>query len=232
MTLLAGRIALVTGASRGIGAAAAGALRDAGALVVRVARSLAPGVHEGMHDLPCDVADADAVLRLAGDVLQGIGTPDIVVSNAGIFAPIPFEQATPAELERYLAVNLVGAFALARGFLPAMRVRGSGLLITIGSITDHVAFPENTVYSATKFGLRGLHEALTAEYRGTGVRCTLISPGATDTSIWDPVDPDNRPGFPPRRAMLRPSDVADAILFVATRAPHVHVDWLRINPAL
>ena len=113
-----------------------------------------------------------------------------------------------------------------------MRARGSGLLITIGSITDHVAFPENTVYSTTKFGLRGLHETLAAEYRGTGVRCTLISPGATDTAIWDPVDPDNRPGYVPRRAMLHPEDIADAILFVATRAPRVHVDWLRINPAL
>lgn len=232
MTALAGRIALVTGASRGIGEAAASALRDAGALVVRVARSLTPGVHDGMHDLPCDLSDGAAVLRLADDVLRRIGTPDIVVSNAGIFNRIPFEQATLADLERHLAVNVVGAFALARGFLPAMRVRGSGLLITIGSITDHVAFPENTVYSTTKFGLRGLHETLAAEYRGTGIRCTLISPGATDTPIWDPVDPDNRPGYVPRRAMLRPEDIADAVLFVATRAPRVHVEWLRINPAL
>ena len=232
MTPLAGRIALVTGASRGIGAAAASALRDAGALVVRVARSLAPGVHDGMHDLPCDLSDGPAVVRLAADVLQRLGTPDIVVSNAGIFDRIPFEQATLADLERHVAVNLVGAFALARGFLPAMRARGSGLLITIGSIADHVAFPENTIYSTTKYGVRGLHETLAVEYRGTGVRCTLVSPGPTDTSIWDPVDPDNRPGFVPRRAMLRPADVAEAILFVATRGANVHVDWLRINPAL
>jgi len=232
MSVLAGRIALVTGASRGIGAAVASVFRDAGALVIRVARGLAAGVHDGMHDLPCDVGDGAAVARLAGDVLARIGTPDIVVSNAGIFGRIPFEQAELADLERHLAVNLVGAFALARGFLPAMRTRGSGLLITIGSIADHVAFPENTIYSTTKYGVRGLHETLAVEYRGTGVRCTLVSPGPTDTPIWDAVDPDNRPGFVPRRAMLRPADVAEAILFVATRAPHVHVDWLRLNPAL
>ncbi|HEY8104857.1 MAG TPA: SDR family oxidoreductase [Gemmatimonadales bacterium] len=232
MSALAGRIAVVTGASRGIGAAVAAAFVGAGARVVRVARSLAPGVHDGVHDLPCDVSDAPAVGRLAEDVLGRIGVPDIVVSNAGIFDRIPFEQAEPAELRRHLDVNLVGTFAVARGFLPAMRARGSGLFITIGSIADHVAFPENTIYSTTKYGLRGLHETLAVEYRGTGVRCTLVSPGPTDTALWDPVDPDHRPEFVPRRAMLRPADVADAILFVATRAQNVHVDWLRLNPTL
>ncbi len=232
MSALAGRIAVVTGASRGIGAAVAAAFREAGAGVVRVARSLAPGTHDGVHDLPCDVSDAAAVARLAEEVLERIGTPDVVVSSAGIFDRIPFEQAEPAELRRHLDVNLVGTFAVARGFLPAMRARGSGSFITIGSIADHVAFPENTIYSTTKYGLRGLHETLAVEYRGTGVRCTLVSPGPTDTALWDPVDPDNRPGFVPRRAMLRPADVADAVLFVATRAQNVHVDWLRLNPTL
>lgn len=232
MSALAGRIAVVTGASRGIGAAVAAAFREAGAGVVRVARSLAPGTHDGVHDLPCDVSDAAAVARLAEEVLERVGTPDIVVSSAGIFDRIPFEQAEPAELRRHLDVNLVGTFAVARGFLPAMRARGSGSFITIGSIADHVAFPENTIYSTTKYGLRGLHETLAVEYRGTGVRCTLVSPGPTDTALWDPVDPDNRPGFVPRRAMLRPADVADAVLFVATRAQNVHVDWLRLNPTL
>jgi NAD(P)-dependent dehydrogenase (short-subunit alcohol dehydrogenase family) len=232
VSVLAGRVALVTGASRGIGAAIAAACRGAGAQVIRVARSLAAGVHDGFHDLPCDLSDPVAVSRLAEDVLSRIGTPDIVVSNAGIFERMPFEQTTPADLERHLAVNLVGAFAVARGFLPAMRGRGSGQLVTMGSIADHTAFPENAVYSTTKYGLRGLHQALVVEYRGTGVRCTLVSPGPTDTSLWDPVDPDNRPGFVPRGAMLRPADVADAVLFVVTRAANVHVDWLRLNPAL
>lgn len=232
MSALAGRIAVVTGASRGIGAAVAAAFREAGAGVVRVARSLAPGTHDGVHDLPCDVSDAAAVARLAEEVLERVGTPDVVVSSAGIFDRIPFERAEPAELRRHLDVNLVGTFAVARGFLPAMRARGSGSFITIGSIADHVAFPENTIYSTTKYGLRGLHETLAVEYRGTGVRCTLVSPGPTDTALWDPVDPDNRPGFVPRRAMLRPADVADAVLFVATRAQNVHVDWLRLNPTL
>ncbi len=111
-----------------------------------------------------------------------------------------------------------------------MREAGGGSFITVGSVADHVGFPENAAYAASKYGLRGLHETLVAEYRGTGVRLTLVSPGATDTAIWDPFDPEQRPGFPTREAMLRPADVAAAVLFVATRPAHVHIDWLRLEP--
>jgi NAD(P)-dependent dehydrogenase (short-subunit alcohol dehydrogenase family) len=228
---LAGRVAVVTGASRGIGAACAEALAGAGATVVRVARSLAARVDGPYRDLPCDLADPAAVAAMAERVLAEIGVPDVLVNNAGTFAPAPFEAVDPADFQRQLAVNLVGPFAVARGLLPAMRAGGGGLLVTIGSVSDHVAFPENTVYSAAKFGVRGLHETLAVEYAGSGVRCTLVSPGATDTALWDPIDPDNRPGFLPRRAMLRPADVAEAVLFVATRPPHVRIDWLRLGPA-
>ncbi|HEU4699706.1 MAG TPA: SDR family oxidoreductase [Gemmatimonadales bacterium] len=229
---LAGRLALVTGASRGIGAATAAALAEAGATVVRVARSLAPGATGAFRDYVCDLADPAAVAAFTARVLDDVGTPDILVNNAGTFAVAPFEATEPAELQRQLAVNLVGPFAVARGILPAMRARGRGLLVTVGSVADHVAFPENTAYAAAKFGLRGLHETLAAEYAGTGVRCTLVSPGPTDTAAWDAVDPDQRPGFLPRRAMLRPADVAEAIRFVATRPPHVRIDWLRLGPSV
>ncbi|HXS23961.1 MAG TPA: SDR family oxidoreductase [Gemmatimonadales bacterium] len=231
MSSLAGQVALVTGASRGIGAAVASALRGAGARVVRVARSLERGVHDGFDDLPCDISDAAAVARMADDVLAQVGTPDVVVNSAGVFDRIPFEQTSVAELQRFLATNLVGQFAVARAFLPPMHLRGSGLLVNVGSIADHRAFPENTIYSTTKFGLRGLHETLALEYRGSGVRCSLISPGPTDTPIWDDVDPENRRGTVPRHAMLKPADVAEAVLFIATRPPRVHVEWLRIFPA-
>jgi NADP-dependent 3-hydroxy acid dehydrogenase YdfG len=106
-----------------------------------------------------------------------------------------------------------------------------GCFISIGSVADHVGFPENAAYAASKYGLRGLHETLLAEYRGRGVRLTLISPGPTDTAVWDPLDPDHREGFPPRARMLRPADVADAVLYVTTRPPHVQVDWLRLGPS-
>jgi NAD(P)-dependent dehydrogenase (short-subunit alcohol dehydrogenase family) len=228
---LEGRVAVVTGASRGIGAAIASTLRAAGAGVIRAARSLADGSRDGFHDFRCDVSDADAVASLARRVLAQHGVPDVVVSNAGAFLLKPLESTTPAELETQIAANLRGPFNVARAFLAPMREAGRGAFISIGSVADHVAFSENAAYAATKFGLRGLHETLVAEYRGSGVRLTLVSPGPTDTAIWDPVNPDARAGFIPRAGMLRPVDVADTVLFVATRPPHVHLDWLRLNPA-
>jgi NAD(P)-dependent dehydrogenase (short-subunit alcohol dehydrogenase family) len=227
---LDGRVAVVTGASRGIGAAIASALRAAGANVVRAARTLVDGPIDGFHDCRCDVSDTASVASLARRVLEEHGVPDVVVSNAGAFLLKPLEATTPAELEIQIGANLRGPFNVARAFLGPMRDAGRGAFIGIGSVADHVGFPGNAAYAATKFGLRGLHEALVAEYRGSGVRITLVSPGPTDTSIWDPVNPDARAGFVPRAGMLRPADVADTVLFVATRPPHVHFDWLRLKP--
>lgn len=231
MTVLAGRVAVVTGASRGIGLAVAEALRDEGATVVRLARTLRGGWHEGFLDLPCDLTEEEDVVRAAEQAAGQAGPPDLVVSNAGAFLLAPLERTTPRAFDDQIAVNLRAPFLVARTFLPAMRERGSGQLITVGSVSDHRAFPENAAYAAAKFGLRGLHEVLREEYRGSGVRFTLVSPGPTDTAVWDPVDPDQRPGFIPRRAMLQPGDVAEAVLFVATRPARVAIDWLRLGPA-
>ena len=231
MTALAGRVAVVTGASRGIGAATAEALQRAGATVVRLARSLGNGTRGSFHDLRCDVTDPIAVAAAAERVMADLGVPDIVVSNAGAFLLQSLDLTTPDALEAQIGANLRGSYYVARAFLPSMRSAGRGVFVTVGSVSDHVGFPGNSAYAATKYGLRGLHESLVAEFRGTGVRLTLVSPGPTDTAIWDPVDPDARPGLVPRAAMLRPPDVAEAVLFAVTRPAHVHVDWLRINPA-
>jgi NAD(P)-dependent dehydrogenase (short-subunit alcohol dehydrogenase family) len=230
VTGLAGRLALVTGASRGIGAAAARALAGAGARVARVARSLPPEGGGRYLDLPCDLTDADQVEQLATRLFGTEGVPAVVVSNAGGFLLQPLERTSPSEFDAQIALNLRGAFLLARAFLPAMRDAGGGNFISVGSLADHTGFPENAAYAASKYGLRGLHETLAAEYRGSGVRLTLVSPGATDTTIWDPFAPERRSGFPSRAEMLRPADVADAILFAATRPGHVHLDWIRLQP--
>jgi NAD(P)-dependent dehydrogenase (short-subunit alcohol dehydrogenase family) len=228
---LTGRVALVTGASRGIGAATCELLDSAGARVLRVARTLAPDERRRYHDLPCDLSQPHQVETLAERVLREIGAPDIVVHSAGGFLLRPLEATSVEDFDAQVAVNLRAAFCLARSFLPPMRSVGAGRFISIGSVADHVGLPENAAYAASKYGLRGLHETLLAEYRGTGVRLTLISPGPTDTALWDPFDPDNREGFPSRREMLHPLDVAEAILFVATRPAHVVIDWLRLGPA-
>ncbi len=230
MTPLAGRLAVVTGASRGIGLAVAQSLAGAGATVVRLARSFTE-TGPGFRDLPADLSDPAEIARASLRIVEQHGPPTVVVQSAGVFLLKPFEATEPAELDRQLALNLRAPFLLARGLLPAMRARGDGLFITIGSVCDHQGFPDNSAYTASKFGVRGLHEALAVEYRGTGVRFTLISPGATDTEIWDPFDPDARPGFLRRALMLRPEDVAEAVLFTATRPPRMTIEWLRLSPS-
>jgi NAD(P)-dependent dehydrogenase (short-subunit alcohol dehydrogenase family) len=196
--------------------------------VIRVSRALAKD--DGFVDLPTDLADRAALEGLAARVAS-VGVPDIVVSNAGGFLLRPLAQTSVADLDAQLALNLRAPFALAHALLPVMQAAGrDGCYITVGSVADHVGLAENAAYAASKYGLRGLHETLLAEYRGSGLRLTLISPGPTDTAMWDPFDPDRREGFPPRAAMLRPADVAEAVLFVATRPPHVLIDWLRLGP--
>lgn len=228
MSALAGQLAVVTGASRGIGAATADLLARAGARVVRVARSLPAGPHSFI-DMPCDLTDAAAWRAASAKILE-LGPPALVVSNAGAFVMKLLHETTQADFDAQLDINLRAPFAVARALLPAMRAAGRGTFIHVGSVADHSAFPENAAYAASKFGLRGLHEVLVAEYRGTGVRLSLLSPGPTDTAVWDPIDPDHQPHLPDRASMLRPSDVSEAVLFLATRPPNVHVDWLRIGP--
>ncbi len=227
---LSGRTAVVSGASRGIGLAIAEALQAAGAHVVRLARSLADTEGDGRTDLTCDVADAGAVARMARRVLDARGAPDILVNAAGVFLISPLAETTPEAFGAQLAGNLVAPFLVLRAFLPAMVGRGRGLLVTIGSVSDHEAFPGNAAYGAAKSGLRGMHAVLAKELRGTGVRATLLSPGPVDTAIWDSVDPDGTPGFTKRAQMLKAGDVAEAVLFVATRRDQVAIPELHIEP--
>jgi NADP-dependent 3-hydroxy acid dehydrogenase YdfG len=217
LAALAGRTALVTGASRGIGAATAEALRNAGARVLAVSRNGNPSA---------DLSLPDDIARVINSV-RADGTPDILVNVAGAFVLAPIEQTDPGTFDEILSLNVGAAFKLIHAFLPGMRERGSGHIVTVGSIADHVAFPENGAYAASKFAVRGLHEVLREELRGSNIRATLISPGAVDTTIWEAID--KRPGLPARSAMLQPAAVADAILYVLTRPEGVSIDEIRLS---
>ncbi|HEX6967104.1 MAG TPA: SDR family oxidoreductase [Gemmatimonadaceae bacterium] len=236
---LTGRTAVVTGASRGIGVATARAFVAAGARVAMLARDRAAlearagELGDAALPIVCDVTDTAAIARAVDAIAHHAGgAPDVLVNNAGLFVPQPLDDTTVDTFARTVDVNLVAPFALVKAFLPRMRERGSGHIVTIGSVADRTTFPGNAAYSASKYGLRALHEIMRTELRGSGIRATLVSPGPTDTTIWDAVDVESQPGrFPPRSAMLRPEAVAAAVLYAVSQPPAVNVDELRLSSA-
>ncbi len=235
---LEGASVVVTGASRGIGLATARLLVAAGSRVLCVSRP-GPRLDEAVASLgssaqaiPCDLSNAPDIDRAVSSIQSASGDSlDAIVQAAGLFPLAPFQETSPAEFESALQVNLLGAYRLAQPLAARMRTRGDGHVVTIGSVADRTVFPGNIAYAATKFGARAVHEVLREELRGTGVRVSLVSPGPVDTTIWDAIDPDSRPGFTPRAMMLRPEDVADAVLFVLSRSPAVNIDELRLSRA-
>lgn len=233
---LAGRTALVTGSSRGIGAAVARRLATAGARLVLVARTehvlrtLAVELRGDALVVACDMREPDSAtfVRRRLDA-AGVDCPDIIVNNAGAFVLAPAHETSVDQFRETLEVNLTAPFGLVHAFLPTMRARGSGHVVTIGSVADRSAFPGNAAYAASKYGLRALHEVVRAETRGTGIRATLVSPGPVDTELWDPIDPDTRDGFTPRAQMLEPGAVAEAVHYAVTASAAINVDELRLS---
>jgi NAD(P)-dependent dehydrogenase (short-subunit alcohol dehydrogenase family) len=206
---LEGRLAVVTGASRGIGAATAEALAAAGASVVLAARNrdaLEAVVRRieraGGHAqaVPSDVGNREEVDELFATVDRA-GTLAALVCAAAVLTPAPFEETTPEIWERTLAVNLTGAFHCCRAAFSAMRASGGGRIVNIASLSGVYAtekFPGLAAYNVSKYGVIGLTEAIAVEGRPLGITAICLSPGAVDTQMLREANPELRPGLTPR----------------------------------
>jgi len=216
MHWLAGRLAVVTGASRGIGAATAAAVAAAGAHVVLAARDgrALDGVAGRIKDaggqatpLATDVSDEAAVERLFAEA-GGMGRLSALVCAAAVLTPAPFAETTPAMWRETLEVNLTGAFLCCRAAFTAMVRSGEGRMVNIASLSGVYAtekFPGLAAYNVSKYGVIGLTEAIAVEGREHGISAICLSPGAVDTEMLRRANPALRPG-------LTPDDVAELIV--------------------
>jgi len=182
-TALAGRIAVVTGASRGLGGVFAEALTQAGARVAALARpsealdALAADHPETMV-VACDVREPDDVRRAFAAVVERLGPPDILVNNAALCLLHRIEEMTDADAEREVQTNLLGPLWCARAVIPHMRAAGRGDIVNISSESVRLPFPYLSLYAATKSGLETLSEGLRSEVRGDGIRVTVLRSGS------------------------------------------------------
>ncbi len=218
-------VALVTGASRGIGRAISVALANAHdlVLVARGASELeksAAACRDAGADVRIsllDVTDAGAVAK----DLRGLEV-DVLINNAGVAVMRPFLELTGEEWHRMVNVNVNALFHVTRALLPGMVARGHGHVCTIGSIAGRNTFAGGTCYTGTKHFVMGFAESLMLEVRDAGVGVSVIMPGSVDTDL-----------FPPgtnRAWMLEPSDVAEAVVFAVTTPPHMLVHRLEVRP--
>jgi NAD(P)-dependent dehydrogenase (short-subunit alcohol dehydrogenase family) len=205
---LNGRVAVITGASRGIGAATAEAIAAAGARVVLAARDgeALEGVLRRIRDgggegtaVATDVSSATDVERLF-DAARAIGPPAALVCAAGVLTPARFTDTTPEIWEATLGVNLTGAFLCCRAAFSAMRAGGGGRIVNIASLSGVYAtekFPGLAAYNVSKYGVIGLTEAIAVEGKEFGISAICVSPGAVDTEMLRRANPDLRPGLTP-----------------------------------
>lgn len=215
MSELEGKVALVTGASRGIGAAVARALAAEGVSLGLASRS---GDDLGLDNVvarPTDVRDPEALQRLVDDTVDAFGRLDILVVNAGVGAYGPFLDLPPEDLEEMIDVNVKGAIYAARAALPYLVESAAADLVTVASEAGRRGLPLEAVYCSSKFAQIGLTRALDHELREKGVRCTNVAPGgvATDFAMGHGRTPD----MPELAGMMRAEDVADAVMYVLTR---------------
>lgn len=184
------KVVIVTGASSGIGRETALAFARAGARVVIAARQEAPlrqlaQEHPALHPVPTDVTRDTDVAHLVDVTLREFGRIDILVNNAGIGMRATVEKTKTEDARQLIETNFFGPFRCIQAVLPAMRRQGAGQIVNVSSILGVIATPRNAIYSASKFALRALNDALRAELTGSGIDVISILPGYTDTPFFD-----------------------------------------------
>jgi NADP-dependent 3-hydroxy acid dehydrogenase YdfG len=228
MNDLEGRVALVTGASGGIGAAVARSLHDAGAAVGLLSRRGDDLGLERAVGLGCDVSDRASVERATEAVVDRFGRLDIAIANAGVGAYGSFLDLDPGQLEATIDVNLKGTLYTAAATLPHLIASGSGDFVALASVAGVRAFPGEAVYNASKFGQVGFTRALDHELREHGVRASCICPGGVHTEFA--IGSGREHGDPELEAMLSPEEVADVVLFTLTRPRDMRILTTTFRP--
>ncbi len=220
---LAGRLVLISGASAGIGRATALRFIAEGARVIGLARNgraledlaVSCGGPAQFVSIVADVADGPAMEQATARVLREIGIPEIVVANAGVGLDALFVETTDVALEHVLAVNVVGVARTLRPFVRPLLERGSGRLLVVSSIVGKRGIPHYSAYSASKFALHGMCDALRVELAGSGVTVGIVCPSSTESEFQERIE---RIGPPQRRKRLRrhsADSVARAIVEMA-----------------
>jgi NADP-dependent 3-hydroxy acid dehydrogenase YdfG len=236
--------ALIAGGGSGIGRAISLALAQAGVRVSLVGRNREKlertrgelgTAGETAHVAPCDVTNREQVIAMINSVLAAMGSIDILICSVGINVPQrSLRSLDPADWDRIINTNLTGSFNLVHGVLPAMRSRGTGLVIQIGSVSGMRAnVLSGVAYSASKFGQAALGVCIGREERGRGIRSTVIYPGEVNTPFLEARG--SRPGGGDenrRQSILQPEDIAAAVRFLAELPRHVHIPELVIKPTI
>ena len=230
-------VAVITGASSGIGAATARALAAHGYRVALLARrldriqQLAAELGETAIAIAADVTDRDALIAAADQVEQELGGADVLVNNAGVMLLGPFGAEQRAEARRMVEVNLLGAMTATEVFLPQLR-EGGGDLVNISSVAGRTARAGNAAYAATKWGMNGWSEGLRQELQ-PAIRVIVIEPGAVATEltnhITDPSVKQNTEQFYAQLAITA-EDVADVIVFAVTRPRRMTLNEILLRP--
>ena len=240
---LAGRVALVTGASSGIGDATARALAEAGAKVAVTARRVErlevleremTGSGTEVLVLAADLLIEDENRRIVADTEAHFGRLDILVNNAGVMLLSPVDSATADEFRRMLELNVLGPMVSSQAALPGMRARGGGHIVNISSTAGRIANPNAAGYSASKFGIVAFSESLRREVYKDNIRVSVIEPGVVETELREHI-----PHAGTKQAIdswaagmrqLQPEDVANAVLYCVTQPSHVNVNEILMRP--